>query len=141
MNIQNTYIFSLLFLAVLIITPSCKNSTNQSIKGEAKAKFNHTEFDFGTVKMGEKLLHDFIFTNIGKGDLYIKGVDTDCGCTAVKFDEKAIKPAEQSIIEVMFDTQGFPGFQTKKINVLTNTNDTVILTLSAVVDFELIKNN
>ncbi len=132
---------TIILICVFVSTVSCNQASKKnSSNGKPKIEFHHTEFDFGTVKMGENLVHDFFFTNKGSGDLYIKKIDTDCGCTAAKFSKEAIKPGEQASIEVVFASEGFPGFQTKKITVFTNAKDSTVLTLAAVVDFELISN-
>ncbi len=128
----------IILLCFLVSLIACNQaSENNNNNGKPKIEFNHTEFDFGTVKMGENLVHDFFFTNKGIGDLYIKKIDTDCGCTAAKFSKEAIKSGEESSIEVIFASEGFPGFQTKKITVFTNEQDSTVLTLAAVVDFEI----
>src|SRR5947209_1999120 len=44
--------------------------------------FDHTVFDFGRVKQGEKPTHSFGFSNSGNWDLVIEKVRTTCGCTA-----------------------------------------------------------
>ncbi len=139
MKLQN---IGILFFIVLIFQISCNSTEQSNTHGTAEIKFQHTEFDFGTIQMGENVVHDFLFTNTGDGDLYIKKIDTDCGCTAAKFNRNAIKPNEESTIETVFSSNGFPGFQTKKITVFTNAkNDSIVLTLSAVVDYKLIRNN
>ncbi len=131
-------------IVVLLIFLGLQIACNQTPKkqknsdGTAQISFQHTEFDFGTVQMGENVVHDFVFTNTGTGDLYIKNIKTDCGCTVAKFSKEAIKPNEKSTVEVMFASEGFPGFQTKKVTVFTNAKDSAVLRVSAIVDFKLI---
>ncbi len=141
-EIQFTNIFYSLVIVLIMLSASCNDKTANDKKTQetAKIEFYHTEFDFGTVKMGEKLVHDFMFKNTGKGDLFIKEIKTDCGCTAAKYKNEAIKAGEESSIEAVFSSEGFPGFQTKTITVFTNAGDSTILTLAAVVEFELIEN-
>lgn len=131
------YILAGLVLLFLFLFACSNSQQHDNNKGEAKIQFYKTEFDFGTVKMGEKLMHDFMFKNIGDGDLLISNIKTDCGCTAAKFDSKAIKAGEESLIEVVFSSDGFPGFQTKSITVFTNAGDSTVLRVAAVVDYEL----
>lgn len=122
---------------VFLFLFACSNTQQHSNNGKGKIQFYKTDFDFGTVQMGEKPMHDFMFKNIGDGDLLITNIKTDCGCTAAKFDNNAIKTGEESLIEIVFSTDGFPGFQTKNITVFTNTGDSIILTVAAVVDYKL----
>ena len=119
---------------------ACTNKKDETNKGLPSIKFSSTEFDFGTIQMGEMVTCDFAYENTGNGDLIITKVDSDCGCTIANFATKAIKPGEKSSIEAIFDSNGLPGFQIKKITVHSNAGKPVILTVSAVVDFELNSN-
>lgn len=127
--------FIILFLVVLAI--ACGNSVENSDTGTPAIEFAKSEFDFGTIKMGERVTCDFIFENTGTGDLLISKVDADCGCTIANFKTDAIKPGEKSTIEATFDSNGLPGFQLKKLSVYSNAGEPIVLTVSAVVDYEL----
>jgi len=128
-----------LILFVAIFTIACANEPKGNSEGTPVIDFYQNEFDFGTIQMGEKVAHDFMFKNIGDGDLYIENVVSDCGCTVVDFKRRAISPGEESSIEAVFDSNGLPGFQLKKITIYSNAGDSVLLTVAAVVDYELDK--
>ena len=81
--------------------------------------FTEKEFDFGTLKQGEKTAHDFTFKNNGKHDLIIRDIQTSCGCTAVD-SKKVIKPGETSSLKVTFNSAGKSGQQNKSITLITN---------------------
>lgn len=87
-----------------------------------KITFEKTKHDFGNVIQGEKVVYNFAFTNTGKSDLLISTVSTSCGCTVGKYPKTPIKPGDKGSIEVVFDTKGRKGFQTKNITVMANTN-------------------
>ena len=127
--------FFILFLAVFAVF--CDSEVEKSALGKPVIEFTKTEFDFGTIKMGEKVTFDFLFKNTGEGDLLITKVDSDCGCTVANYQAVAVKPGEKSSIAAIFDSNGLPGFQLKKIKVFSNAGEPVILTVSAVVDYEL----
>jgi hypothetical protein len=81
--------------------------------------FTETEFDFGTLKQGDKTVHEFTFKNNGKSDLIIRDVQTSCGCTAVD-SKKVIKAGESSLIKATFNSAGKSGKQNKSITLITN---------------------
>jgi hypothetical protein len=82
-------------------------------------EFTEKEFDFGTLKQGDKTTHEFPFKNNGKRDLIIRDVQTSCGCTAVD-SKKVVKPGETSTIKVTFNSAGKTGKQNKSITIITN---------------------
>jgi hypothetical protein len=70
---------------------------------------NPNEWDFGKVKQGEILKHDFIFKNETGDILNITSVHTSCGCTASQSDKKSLKPGETTVISATFDSGGYSG--------------------------------
>jgi hypothetical protein len=95
--------------------------------------FNATGFDFGDVRQGEKVIHDFNFTNSGSSDLIIRKINSSCGCIAAVSDNATIPPGSQSSIRATFDTTGFYGKKLKTIRIYSNdsSNSSVILKLGA----------
>jgi len=81
--------------------------------------FTTTEFDFGKIKQGASVSHEYSFKNNGKSDLFIRETETTCGCTAVD-NKKVIKPGETSSIKVTFNSTGKSGVQNKSITITTN---------------------
>ena len=76
--------------------------------------------DFGKIIQGEKITHSYRFKNTGKSDLVITNVSASCGCTVPSWPKKPIKPGEENIIDVVFNSDGKKGWQTKDITVVTN---------------------
>lgn len=81
--------------------------------------FDNKEFDFGKIKQGDKVTHEFKFKNTGKRDLIIRDTQSSCGCTAVE-TKKVIKPGETSSIKTTFNSAGKMGKQNKSITLVTN---------------------
>ncbi|MBN1251896.1 MAG: DUF1573 domain-containing protein [Bacteroidales bacterium] len=81
--------------------------------------FDHQEFDFGKIKHGDVITHEFKFKNTGKRDLFIRKTQSSCGCTAVE-TQKVIKPGETSVIKATFNSRGKKGRQNKSITIITN---------------------
>lgn len=84
-------------------------------------EFEAKEFDFGTIKQGEKVEHVFKFKNTGKNDLTVVEVRPSCGCTAPEWTKTPIKKGESGEVKIVFNTVGKSGKQTKSVSLLTNT--------------------
>ena len=96
------------------------------------------EHDFGKVEEGEKVGFVFNFENAGTGNLIILAASTTCGCTVPRYDTKPISPGDNGEMEVIFDTSGRSGIQTKIITVKSNASvPLVMLKITA----EVITNN
>jgi len=139
-------LFFVLVLMLGIALTSCQNnnSTKQTISTNvvkndksaegttkndmAKMGFVETVHDFGKVIRGEKVSYKFKFKNVGKSDLLISKVSTSCGCTVGHYPKEPVKPGEEGIIDVTFDSTHKKGIQNKTITILANTqpNRTVL---------------
>ncbi len=85
--------------------------------------FNHTFFDFGKVKKGEKRTHVFPFTNTGDEVLVIEFV-SGCECTTLEWPEfEKFKPGESGEIKAIFDSSTEEGDVTKTIDILLEHKD------------------
>ncbi len=87
---------------------------------EARAKFKEETWDFGKVKQGEVLSHEFVFTNEGDAPLVIERVATSCGCTAALASEDRIAPGKEGRIKASFDSRGYAGSVVKYVYVESN---------------------
>ena len=95
--------------------------------GKARIVFREYEHSFGKVAEGEKVSYVFKFDNIGTADLVISSALTTCGCTVPEYDKKPIPPGGNGNMEVVFDTSGKVGMQTKTITVKSNAEKPVVL--------------
>jgi hypothetical protein len=88
-----------------------------------------SSFNFGTLKQGESVHHEFKFKNTGKTDLIIRKTKASCGCTAIAPQDNVIKPGQESLIKTTFNSSGKSGRQNKSITITTNipSNPTVVL--------------
>jgi hypothetical protein len=94
--------------------------TEEELAQAPKMEFKSVEFQFGTLKQGEKATNNFDFTNTGKSDLVIRKIKASCGCTATNPEKMVIKPGETSHITATFNSAGKRGRQNKTITVITN---------------------
>ncbi|MGB1241644.1 MAG: DUF1573 domain-containing protein [Chitinophagales bacterium] len=87
----------------------------------AKFNFEEKEYNFGTIKVGTKVEHDFYFTNTGKVPMVITGANSTCGCTIPEVPSEPIPPGGQSKVKVTFDSTGKIGMQDKHVTITANT--------------------
>jgi hypothetical protein len=123
-------------ILIAVLTSNCGNSTrkNESISGlkqsnseNVKIIFKEYEHDFGKVAEGEKIACLFNFENKGTENLVIYSASASCGCTVPKYDSKPVSPGGNGNLEVVFDTSGRNGLQTKTITVKSNASVPVVL--------------
>ncbi|MGA2406656.1 MAG: DUF1573 domain-containing protein [Bacteroidales bacterium] len=109
----------------------CMNSGNSASQansiGTSDIVFREYQHDFGKVAEGEKISYTFTFDNKGTGNLVIASATTTCGCTVSKYDTRPIPPRGKGNLEVIFDTSGRNGMQTKTITVKSNASTPVVL--------------
>ncbi len=119
---------------VTALSSGCRNANrkNQATTaagdtGVARIVFRDYEHSFGKVSEGEKVAYVFKFDNTGTADLVIESATTSCGCTVPDYDSKPIPPGANGDLEVVFDTSGRNGMQTKTITVKSNAKTPVVL--------------
>lgn len=136
-----------LLIFSLVILYSCDNKNNQSNKAfanavttdlskemeiptnegkvdsndMAKIEFQETVFDFGKIKEGDVVEHDFKFKNTGNRDLLLLYHKTTCGCTVPEFSKDPFKLGKTGSIKIVFDSKGKKMAQNKKVKIFTNT--------------------
>lgn len=138
MKKEVNYILALV-VAVTMFSTSCQQSARggagrmqQDTTGIAIITFQTPDHNFGNVKAGEKVGCIFSYTNTGDADLVITAASASCGCTVPKYDRKPVAPGASGTIEVVFDTSGREGLQTKTVVVQSNAeNNLVILRIIA----------
>jgi hypothetical protein len=137
--------FTLLAIFIILVSLSCGRNNPElsgqavevadsvNVEGTAEIEFRTTRYDFGTVSHGEKLAYTFKYKNTGDVPLVIYSARADCGCTVPEYDNKPVAPGKEGNLKAVFNTQGFRGYQTKTIQVVTNAGMQT-LALRAVVE-------
>ena len=97
-------------------------------KNQADFKFDATEYNYGSIKQGDKVEYDFAFTNSGKEPLIITDARGSCGCTVPVWPKEPIKKGEKGTIHVTFNSAGKQGMQDKTVTITSNakTNPMVL---------------
>ena len=76
--------------------------------------------DFGDIKQGDVATHVFKFKNTGTNDLLLTRVKASCGCTTPQWSNEPIKPGEEGMIKVSFNSRGKMGPQMKTVTITHN---------------------
>jgi hypothetical protein len=133
MTIMSRIILSSLVMITLLFS-QCGNDSRKNSSGVAAADtgvarlvFREYEHEFGKVSEGEKVGYVFKFDNKGTAPLVIASATTSCGCTVPEYDSKPIPPGGEGSLEVVFNTSGRNGMQTKTITVKSNAKPAVVL--------------
>lgn len=124
----------LVIISILTVV-ACGNKSNTNVNVEVpltsdgkvdtsklpKFTFVEDAYDFGKIKQGEKVSYAFRFKNTGSTPLLISSASASCGCTVPSYPEEPIQPGQESKIDVVFDSNGKMGMQTKTITLVANT--------------------
>lgn len=102
------------------ITEDFSNLSEEDLAKAPVIVFENHTFDFGDLKHGESVDHEYKFTNNGKSDLIIRKTKASCGCTALMPSDNIIAPGKSSSIKMKFNSSGKRGAQNKTITVISN---------------------
>jgi len=83
-------------------------------------KFEIETYDFGTIKQGDKVTHDFDFVNSGKEPLIITEAHGSCGCTVPQWPKEPVGKGAKATIHVEFNSTGKMGMQDKTVTITSN---------------------
>lgn len=130
--ILNTAILSALLIACnnenanklptnVINISATADSSNQTNDVKPAITFEEYKHNFGIIKEGDYAEYSFKFKNTGDGDLLIANATASCGCTVPDYPKGIIKPGEEGLIKVKFDSKGKVGVFEKTITITCNT--------------------
>lgn len=114
--------FLLSFLLVFLGLSSAVFAQDEAV---AQISFDEETFDFGEIKQGDVVEHEFVFKNTGNAPLQLTNVATTCGCTAPDWPREVIAPGETSKITVKFNSRGKRGTQKKVISIYSNASESI----------------
>lgn len=111
-------------MTVLTFTAVVFGQTVEKISGPVIA-WEKATYDFGDMAQGDKVEHNFKFTNTGNEPLVITNVEVTCGCTLPKsWPRDPIMPGGKGEIVVAFNSTGKLGKQNKVVTVVSNAANT-----------------
>ena len=89
---------------------------SQSNKAEELVSFKEKVYDFGKIKQGVPVTHDFQFTNIGNKPVVIESATASCGCTTPAWPQAPVAKGKTDKIKAGFNAAA-PGAFTKQVTV------------------------
>ncbi len=95
-------------------------STAEDSLQAPKARWSEANYDYGQIRQGDKVSHQFVVYNDGKKDLLIHKAKTSCSCLKTNISKTTIAAGDSSIVKVDFDSFGKEGKDSRKVNVYLN---------------------
>ena len=95
----------------------------KEVLGAPAMTFEKAEYNFGEINQGDKVSYTFKFKNTGKAPLIISNARASCGCTVPEWPKEPVAPGASGKIDVVFNSAGKSGQQTKSITITTNIAD------------------
>lgn len=106
------------YLLVFLLIPFLGNSQDAS----SIVKFESETIHLGSVKKGDMVENQFVFTNISDADVEIDIVST-CVCTDAKWPQYPISPGDSATISFIFDSSQKDHVEPVEVDVyFINTN-------------------
>ena len=108
----------LLFLWVLLFCKALPAQMNSGIK------FDKLIHDFGKVKEDDEQVYaTFTFRNVSTIPVYIRKVETSCGCTDKDYTKDTLMPGDTGYVTAIYGTRGRVGLFHKNIYVYFNESE------------------
>jgi len=89
---------------------------SQAKKAEDLVKFKETVYDFGKIKQGVPVTHEFAFTNVSDKPVVVENATASCGCTTPSWPQAPVSKGKADKITAGFNAAA-PGAFTKNITV------------------------
>ena len=89
----------------------------ENLKPATEVKWQETTHNFGDIKKGVPVTHDFTFVNTTSETIVISNVKASCGCTATNYTKTPIKPGETGFVSAKFNAATAGAFsKTVRVN-------------------------
>jgi hypothetical protein len=121
--------YKFLYLVANIIEDTSKFSKTLIFDTVPRLIFEQYNFDFGHLSRGKKVIHAFLFTNMGSQDLVINDIILSEGCEILKRPKQVVEPGGYGSLVVKISTLGNFGVQHRTISISSNdpVHPTIIL--------------
>ncbi|GGB22151.1 DUF1573 domain-containing protein [Puia dinghuensis] len=93
----------ILFASAIALSVGVFAQEAQVKKAEDVVKFKELSYDFGKIKQGTPVSHDFAFTNVSSSPVIIESAIASCGCTTPVKPEGAIQKGKDDKITAGFN--------------------------------------
>lgn len=91
------------FLIAALAVPAFSQTAAPAKKIEDYIKFKETKYNFGKIKQGVPVTHDFPFTNVGNDVLIVENATASCGCTTPQWPKAPISKGKSDKIVAGFN--------------------------------------
>jgi Protein of unknown function (DUF1573) len=92
----------------------------------AVAVVDNLSFDFGKIKQGVPVTHEFSFVNKGKVPMIITNAQPSCGCTVPSWTRDPIPPGGSGYVKATFNAAASGNFD-KSITVTANVETGMVI--------------
>jgi hypothetical protein len=136
----------LMFIAVLALVANVGFSQTAATTTSPKSDVGEFEWtasthDFGKIKQGVPVTHEFKFTNKGKTPLVITNAQGSCGCTTPNWTRDPVMPGGEGVVKATFNAMAVGPFD-KTISVTANVDGgVVVLHIKGEVEAPVVKPN
>ncbi len=101
-----------LLLSLILITVGFNVfAQNASKKAEDLVKFKEIRYNFGKIKQGVPVTHNFEFSNIGNEPVIIETASASCGCTTPVWPQAPVMKSKTDIIKAGFNAAAMGPFE------------------------------
>ncbi|HZY82840.1 MAG TPA: DUF1573 domain-containing protein [Cyclobacteriaceae bacterium] len=112
-------LFFLMIVLAAVATTGYSQTAPAANADLAVASFDAQNFDFGKIKQGAPVTHEFKFTNTGKVPMIITNVQASCGCTTPDWSKDPVPPGGKGFIKATYNAASVGAFN-KAVTVTAN---------------------
>lgn len=80
-------------------------------KADAVVKFTELKYDFGKIKQGVPVTHDFVFSNVGNQPVVIESANASCGCTTPAWPKTPVMKNKSDKVSAGFNAANVQPFE------------------------------
>ena len=104
----------------LLVSANAQQATAPAANANFAAfQWASSTHDFGKIKQGVPVTHEFKFTNSGKTPLIITNVQASCGCTTPAWTKDPVPPGGEGYIKATYNASAVGAFN-KTVTVTAN---------------------
>jgi len=96
------------FIALFVVVGFAQNATNNA---GTVVKFKEMKHNFGKIKQGVPVTHDFEFTNVSAVAVIIETATASCGCTTPTWPQAPVMKAKTEKIKAGFNAAAPGAFE------------------------------
>lgn len=101
-----------LLLSILIMTAGFTVFAQNAVKkAENLVRFKEVRHDFGKIKQGVPVTHDFEFSNVAAEPVIIETASASCGCTTPVWPQAPVMKAKSDKIKAGFNAAAAGPFE------------------------------